>query len=218
MWCSLGIIAACTDGILETGLLFGGQDTVFDSDTGSSSEGNTGTDTRGDSDSAGGSDSSSGPLGDTDSNGNHDTDSMDTGSDNDSDSSLYECQGGVRFSDICFYMSEEYNVNCLELCEGKGGYNERTPLYIGKIEEGGSRDNCEEIVRSIVELSGFSRDYVEQYIAVQQVPLSGFGVGLGCYFHRSFGYCYGGDVAFDETHKTNLVLRVCGCGPDLPPL
>jgi hypothetical protein len=181
-------LPACSDGILETGEYIDEQG-IIDNDSNDSETLLEETDTD--------------IVPDT---GSDTQTNSDTESDDGTTDTLPECYGGQRFDNLCFYLGEP-NHNCIEACESRGGYNERSPEYVGTMIDGGSEENCAAILPSLL---GWGYGYVKSW------SLQPIGQGLGCHLSTlSGGLFYGWDVPFDETHKNIYARRVCGCGEDL---
>lgn len=106
--------------------------------------------------------------------------------------------GGLEKWDVCWYLGEG-GESCNATCDSRGGVSDRAPLHVGSTSQGGSREQCEELLSALGH---------EGTVAVgAALPDRGFG----CHVWSGETLYWVEDVDLDPTDSHPHAQVVCGC-------
>jgi hypothetical protein len=109
--------------------------------------------------------------------------------------------GGVWYQNLCWFLGEFYE-SCIDVCTGRGGYDETAASIIGTPDQNGTWAACRDIVR----LMGYTGEVAAGYRSE--------GPGLGCHIwdNGEIWWLYSPD--FDPASSISSASMVCGCKAD----
>lgn len=110
------------------------------------------------------------------------------------------CAGELIF-DICWYLAAE-GQNCQNHCAAHGGFDNRSTTHVGTPAQGGSRDDCQQILNAL----GHTRTVAE--------TMRTDGMGLGCHVWENGDTYWLVSPSFNPNISLaqNAPFRIaCGC-------
>jgi hypothetical protein len=114
------------------------------------------------------------------------------------DASVPRACGGVRYSDVCWYLGGG-GESCRDACRGRGGIDPRAPTIVGSPAQGGSLQECSDIFALLGFRSRVNQGYRPDRIA------------LGCHRWEDGVLWWLDDPGFDASALASPAAMVCGC-------
>ena len=105
---------------------------------------------------------------------------------------------GALLWGICWYLGD-FTQNCYTVCSAHGGYHPDTPEHVGTPSQGGSVEECGEILEALGYSGTASEGYRED------------GLGLGCHVWRDGSLWWLDSPDFEPGDTAENGQIVCGC-------
>lgn len=107
---------------------------------------------------------------------------------------------GAFVAGYCWYLGG-FDQSCDSVCAPHGGYNVDTQAYTGASAQGGSRDNCQKVLRSLGQTASLHTSSRSD------------GLGLGCHRRRNGGLWWltSPNENSASTTTDGSVQRACAC-------
>ncbi len=109
-----------------------------------------------------------------------------------------ESCAGVLYDGQCWYLGLP-GASCRDACEDHGGYNNKTPEYVGTEEQGGSLKKCWALFHAL----GHDSSVVS--------AARHDGRGVGCHTWPEKGYWWLRSPDFDPDHSSTGAQIICAC-------
>jgi hypothetical protein len=106
--------------------------------------------------------------------------------------------GGTLLFGLCWYLTPT-ETSCNQHCADRGGYNAETASYVGTSSQGGSVDDCEDILNALGHSGGVSTGSRTD------------GNGYGCHIWSDDNAWWLSSPDFDPSDSSSNVTMACAC-------